>query len=50
MAAVKDGMVNAGVGWSGQAIVVDGDLISARAPAGLGPWMKALLAALGAAG
>jgi len=27
--------------------VVDGNLISARTPADLGPWMKALLAALG---
>jgi putative intracellular protease/amidase len=26
---------------------VDGNLISARTPADLGPWMKALLAALG---
>jgi putative intracellular protease/amidase len=26
--------------------VVDGNLISARTPADLGPWMKALLAAL----
>jgi len=29
--------------------VVDGNLISARTPADLGPWMKALLAALGQA-
>jgi len=27
--------------------VVDGNLISARTPADLGPWMKALLRALG---
>ena len=31
---------------SDQATVVDGNLISARTPADLGPWMKALLAAL----
>ena len=29
-----------------EATVVDGNLISARTPADLGPWMKALLAAL----
>jgi protease I len=29
-----------------QATVVDGNLISARTPADLGPWMKALLAVL----
>jgi putative intracellular protease/amidase len=28
------------------ALVVDGNLISARTPADLGPWMKALLKAL----
>jgi len=39
-------MVNAGVTWVDQAAVVDGNLISARTPADLGPWMKALLAAL----
>jgi protease I len=38
-----------GLGRTGldQATVVDGHLISARAPTGLGPWMKALLQALG---
>ena len=35
--------------WVDQATVVDGNLISARTPADLGPWMKALLAALAAA-
>jgi len=44
--AIKDDMVNAGVEWVDQAAVVDGNLISARTPADLGPWMKALLAAL----
>ncbi|HEX5189135.1 MAG TPA: type 1 glutamine amidotransferase domain-containing protein [Streptosporangiaceae bacterium] len=47
--AIKDDMVNAGVQWTDEATVVDGNLISARTPADLGPWMKALLAALGAA-
>ena len=44
--AIKDDMVNAGVEWVDEAAVVDGNLISARTPADLGPWMKALLAAL----
>ena len=44
--AIRDDMVNAGVDWVDEATVVDGNLISARTPADLGPWMKALLAAL----
>jgi deglycase len=47
VAAIRDDMVNAGVEWVDEATVVDGNLISARTPADLGPWMKALLAALG---
>jgi protease I len=47
VAAIRDDMVNAGVDWVDQAAVVDGNLISARTPADLGPWMKALLEALG---
>src|ERR1700746_589309 len=50
VAAIRDDMVNAGVHWVDQATVVDGNLISARTPADLGPWMKALLAALESAG
>ena len=46
VAAIRDNMVNAGVTWVDQPAVVDGNLISARTPADLGPWMKALLAAL----
>ena len=46
VAAIRDDMVNAGVDWVNQATVVDGNLISARTPADLGPWMKALLTAL----
>ena len=42
--------VNAGVDWVDEATVVDGNLISARTPADLGPWMKALLTALDAEG
>ena len=45
--AIRDDMVNAGTDWVDEAAVVDGNLISARTPADLGPWMKALLKALG---
>ena len=44
--AIRDNMVNAGADWVDEATVVDGNLISARTPADLGPWMKALLKAL----
>ena len=46
VSAIRDDMVNAGVDWADEQTVVDGNLISARTPADLGPWMKALLAAL----
>jgi len=46
VAAIRDDMVNAGADWADEATVVDGNLISARTPADLGSWMKALLAAL----
>jgi len=46
--AIRDDMANAGVDWVDEACVVDGNLISARTPTDLGPWMKALLAALDA--
>jgi deglycase len=46
VAAIRDDMVNAGADWVDQAAVIDGNLISARTPADLGPWMKALLQAL----
>jgi protease I len=48
--AIRDDMVNAGTDWVDEATVVDGNLISARTPADLGPWMKALLAAMEQAG
>src|SRR5712691_8617165 len=48
--AIRDDMVNAGVDWVDEATVVDDNLISARTPADLGPWMKALLAALDKSG
>jgi protease I len=44
--AIRDDMVNAGTDWVDEATVVDGNLISARTPADLGPWMKALLKAI----
>ena len=47
VAAIRDDMVNAGTDWVDDAAVVDGNLISARTPDDLGPWMKALLKALG---
>jgi protease I len=46
VAAIRDDMENAGVQWVDEETVVDGNLISARTPEDLGPWMKALLAAL----
>lgn len=46
VATIRDDMENAGTDWVDEATVVDGNLISARTPADLGPWMKALLAAL----
>ena len=48
--AIRDDMVNAGTDWVDEATVVDGNLISARTPADLGPWMKALLAAMDSGG
>ncbi len=45
--AIRDDMENAGVRWVDEATVVDANLISARTPEDLGPWMKAVLAALG---
>jgi len=46
VSAIRDDMVNAEVDWVDEATVVDGNLISARTPDDLGPWMKALLSAL----
>lgn len=44
--AIKDDMVNAGCAWEDAEVVVDGNLISARHPGDLGPWCKAIIAAL----
>ena len=46
IAAIRDDMVNAGCDWVDEPTVVDNNLISARTPADLGPWMRALLPAL----
>lgn len=44
--AIRDDMVNAGTDWVDEPCVVDDNLISARTPADMGPWMRALLGAL----
>lgn len=44
--AIRDDMANAGAHWVDEVCVVDGNLISARTPADMGPWMKAFLHAL----
>ncbi|MEO8634335.1 MAG: type 1 glutamine amidotransferase domain-containing protein [Gemmatimonadales bacterium] len=44
--AIRDDLVNAGMTWEDRPVVVDGNLISSRTPADLGPFMQALLAAL----
>jgi len=41
--AIRDDMENAGVDWVDEATVVDGNLISARGPDDLGPWLKILM-------
>jgi protease I len=46
VAAIRDDMVNAGADWVDEACVVDGNLVSARTPADMGPWMRAFLSAL----
>lgn len=44
--AIKDDLVNAGATWLDEAVVVDRNLISSRTPADLGPFSRALIAAL----
>lgn len=44
--AIKDDLVNAGLLWEDSAVVVDGNLISSRTPADLGPFCRAIIAAL----
>lgn len=45
--AIRDDLVNAGMAWEDSPVVVDGNLISSRTPADLGPFLKAIIAALG---
>ena len=47
--AIKDDLENAGGIWVDEPVVVDGNLISSRTPADLGPFCRALIAALGGA-
>jgi protease I len=49
VSAIRDDMVNAGVDWVDEETVVDGNLITARVPGDLGPWMRAVLEAIRAA-
>ena len=44
--AIKDDLVNAGMLWEDSPVVVDGNLISSRTPADLGPFCQAIIAAL----
>lgn len=44
--AIRDDLVNAGMQWEDAPVVVDGNLISSRTPADLGPFCRALIAAL----
>ncbi|MDP8969093.1 MAG: type 1 glutamine amidotransferase [Actinomycetota bacterium] len=46
VSAIRDDMVNAGADWVDEETVVDGNLISARTPDDLGPWLQAIIAAL----
>lgn len=44
--AIKDDLENAGAIWVDEAVVIDGNLISARTPADLAPFGKAIVEAL----
>jgi protease I len=44
--AIKDDMVNAGAKWEDTEVVVDGHLISSRAPADLPEFPRATIASL----
>jgi protease I len=41
--AIKDDLVNAGMSWEDSPVVVDGNLISSRAPGDLGHFMRAMI-------
>jgi protease I len=44
--AIKDDVINAGADWVDREVVVDGNLITARKPADLGAFCRAIIAAL----
>lgn len=44
--AIKDDLINAGMQWEDSPVVVDGTMITARTPADLPQFMKAVIAAL----
>ena len=44
--AIRDDMVNAGADWVDEPCVIDGNLVSARTPADMGPWTKGFLSLL----
>jgi protease I len=46
--SIKDDMINAGVRWFDEEVVVDGNLITSRTPEDLPAFMKAILQHLGA--
>lgn len=46
VSAIKDDMVNAGVNFVDEPVVIDGNLITSRVPADMGAWMKALIEAI----
>lgn len=46
VSAIKDDMVNAGVDFVDEPVVVDDNLITSRVPADMGPWMKAVIEAI----
>jgi protease I len=45
--AIKDDLVNAGMIWEDSPVVVDGNMITSRTPADLGPFCRAIIGALG---
>jgi protease I len=45
--AIKDDLVNAGMLWEDSPLVVDGNMITSRTPADLGPFCRAIIGALG---
>jgi protease I len=45
--AIKDDLVNAGMIWEDSPVVVDGNMITSRTPADLGPFCRAIIGELG---